>query len=203
MAELIIGIDEVGMGCLAGPVVVAGVVLPEDAEIKGVRDSKKVQPHRRADLDSIIKEQALHWVIARSSAEQIDKSGIATCQMRLMAICAQRCLDRYPDAMVIVDGNKPILELSSSQQRVIPGADDIYQGASAASIIAKLYRDRYMWAVATEFPLYDMHKNSGYGTKVHMTQLRKHGPCPEHRRSFKPVAEAERRKVRRDGGDGS
>jgi len=186
---MIIGIDGCGNGAWCGPLVVAAVALPEDAVIKGVRDSKKVSAYRRADLDPIIRERALHWVIVQSSASQIDQYGLAACENAAMLVCAQRCLERAPGAQVIVDGTRHIRGLKANQ-KAIAKADDLFMAVSAASIIAKLHRDRWMMTLAAEYPLYDLHSCKGYGTKVHGICLRKHGPCPEHRMSYAPVATA-------------
>jgi ribonuclease HII len=104
-----------------------------------------------------------------------------------MQICATRCLNRFPDAIVIVDGTQAIPTINPAKQRVIKGADSKYQSVAAASIIAKVFRDRYMIKVAADYMEFDLHRNMGYGTPVHIRQIGKHGICPEHRQSFEPI----------------
>jgi len=188
--QLIIGIDEVGLGPIAGPVVTAAVVLPKDVEIKGVRDSKKVSENRRLDLIHDIDREALFWVMAESSVKAIDKFGIRACNRACMKWCAKVALHKFPDGLVIVDGTDPVLGVEMSRQRVIIKADDKFQAVSAASIMAKVHRDKYMINASTKFPMYMFHKHKGYLTPDHRAQLNKYGPCPEHRRSFRPVQKA-------------
>jgi len=188
--RLVIGIDEVGLGPIAGPVVTAAVVMYEDQLIKGVRDSKKVSENRRMDLVHDIDKQSLFWVMAQSSSKMIDRYGIRLCNRVCMKWCAKVALSRYPDAMVIVDGVDPILGVPNHRQRVIIKADDKFASVGAASIMAKVFRDKYMVHLSTLWPEYLFHNHKGYGTRDHITQLNKYGPCPEHRRSFGPVKKA-------------
>ena len=185
--RLIIGIDEVGLGPIAGPIVTAAVVLPEDEVIKGVRDSKKVSENRRLDLIHDIDRRSLFWVMAESHSKAIDKYGLRACNRACMKWCAKVALHKFPDALVIVDGTDPVIGVDARQQRVIIRADDKFQAVSAASIMAKVHRDKFMIHLSTKWPMYMFHKHKGYPTPAHKTQLNKYGPCPEHRRSFSPV----------------
>lgn len=185
--RLVIGIDEVGLGPLAGPLVAAAVVMYEDQLIKGVRDSKKVSENRRVDLVHDIDRECLFWVMAQSSSKMVDKYGIRLCNRVCMKWCAKVALSRYPDALVIVDGIDPVLGVPAAHQRVVIKADDKFASVGAASIMAKVFRDKYMVHLSTIWPEYLFHNHYGYPTKDHLAQLRKYGPCPEHRRSYRPV----------------
>lgn len=186
--KMIIGVDEVGLGAMAGPVVTAAVVLPEDYQFAGLRDSKKMSPSDRAWLSNKIKEEALGWVIAGAHSRLIDTSGISRCRWYCMAICANECLKRFPDALVIVDGNQKIAGIPTKIQNAVIKADDKYQAVSAASVIAKVHRDNMMVKLWHRWPQYDWRKNVGYVTKAHKTALRKYGVSPHHRTSYAPVA---------------
>ncbi len=188
----IVGIDEVGRGPLAGPTVVAAVVLPKELVIDGVADSKDLKPHQRVNLIQPIHEQSLHWVIALSGPELIDEHGIARCIKGCMVSCAMRCLERYPEAQVIVDGTDRLPHPVPSNHKAIKGADSTIQAVSAASVLAKVYRDQYMAGLAAAYPAYGFEQHKGYPTLIHRAQLKKFGPCPEHRRSFEPVKQAEK-----------
>jgi ribonuclease HII len=187
---LTIGVDEVGLGPIAGPVVVAAVVFPKRVPVTGLNDSKKLTDRRRRELAPHILEKALHWAIARSSSKQIDKFGIAVCKRACMTAVAQRCLERFPHATVIVDGVDPIPDVDC---RCIIKADATVPAVSAASIIAKVYRDDYMLELAEKYPRYGFEKHMGYGTQYHRRKLVRHGACPEHRRSYEPVKSMEDR----------
>jgi ribonuclease HII len=185
---LIIGADEVGLGALAGPVVTAAVVLPKDMSFDGLRDSKKVTPANREWLSVLIKEQALGWVIAGSDSTLVDRHGVSVCRWHCMAACANECLKRYPEALVIVDGNQTIPGVLRNSQRAIVKADDKYQAVSAASVIAKVHRDHMMVKLWEKFPYYDWKKNAGYGTRLHIQAMNKYGLSPHHRVSYSPCA---------------
>lgn len=187
----IIGIDEVGRGPLAGPTVVAAVILPEELVIEGVADSKELKSHQRVNLIQAIHEQSLHWIIVSSGPRYIDKYGINQCIKGCMVSCAMRCLERFPDAHVIVDGRERLPYPVPVSHEAIPRADSTIQAVSAASVLAKVYRDQYMAGLAAAYPAYGFEQHKGYPTPTHRAQLMKHGPCPEHRRSFGPVALAE------------
>jgi len=185
---LIIGVDEVGLGCIAGPVVTAAVVLPSKLKIPGVKDSKKIKLEgERQRLSINIKEQAEFWCIAISSVDHINEAGIKRCQMACLRGCALLCLELFPDARVIVDGKDTIPGVPWKKQKAIIKADDKFQAVSAASIIAKVHRDRIMVDLWCDYPHYDWKKNAGYPTAAHKTALNKFGVSPLHRRDYKPV----------------
>ena len=186
--KLIIGADEVGLGCIAGPAVTAAVVLPEDKKFVGLKDSKKMKPGDREWMSVKIKEEALGWVIAGSSSKNIDRYGISACRWFCMAMCANECLRRFPDARVIVDGNVTIPGIPKNLQKAVVKADDKFQAVSAASVIAKVHRDHLMIKLWEKYPYYNWKKNAGYGTKEHLAALRKYGVTPQHRKSYGPVA---------------
>lgn len=186
----VIGIDEVGLGPICGPVVVAAVVFPRwqdlsKSPIPGVRDSKKLSENRRAVMDKEIRKHARHWVIAQSNPKTIDKYGIAECKRACMRACAVRCLALYPKAQVIIDGDDPIHGLPNI--RMMVKADDKVAAVGAASIIAKVYRDKYMVKLSYRYPKYGFEKHKGYPTKEHKDALERFGVCPQHRRSYNPI----------------
>lgn len=191
-----IGVDEVGLGSIAGPVVVAAVALKRGVKIEGVRDSKKLSDSVRRSLVPKIKEDSVHWVIAGSSAKAIDKFGLRRCKLACMREAVQRCLDRIDeDYEVIVDGVDPIPGVDNL--RCVVKADDKIVAVSAASVIAKVYRDDYMLKVASKYPGYWFHKHVGYVTQRHLRALDKLGPCPEHRMSTGPLRKTVRNCVTR------
>ena len=182
-ARFVAGVDEVGRGPLAGPVVAAAVILDPDAPIEGLADSKKLTEKRREALDPIIREQALCWALGRAEPEEIDRINIL--QASLLAM--QRAvagLSTQPE-LALVDGNKaPPL---NCQIRTIVGGDAIEPAISAASIIAKVARDREMVELDARYPGYGLAKHKGYPTKQHLEALREVGVSEIHRRSFGPV----------------
>ena len=182
-AEFVAGVDEVGRGPLAGPVVAAAVILDPGRPIEGLADSKKLSEKRREVLDLSIREQALCWALGRAEPEEIDRINIL--QASLLAM--QRAvagLATQPD-LALVDGNKaPQLPC---QIRTIVGGDASEPAISAASIIAKVARDREMVELDIRYPGYGLAKHKGYPTKQHMEALQKLGVTEIHRRSFGPV----------------
>jgi len=182
-AEFIAGIDEVGRGPLAGPVVSAVVIFPKDYCNKRIRDSKKLTPRSREKLFTTIIENAITFSIGCVDAQVIDKINIlkATFESMYRAIDKLRFL---PDH-ILVDGFE-IPGLPIPQTGIIKG-DNLCFSIAAASIVAKVFRDRIMELYDIEFPLYGFSKNKGYGTKYHIETLIKFGPCRIHRRSFNPV----------------
>lgn len=180
---LIAGVDEVGRGPLAGPVVTAAVILPESFDLPGLTDSKKLSSKKRHILAVSIKEQALAWNLAEAAVEEIDKLNILHATMLAM----QRAvlgLSSRPEK-VLVDGNRAP-EFGIPAQAII-GGDGIEASISAASIIAKVARDELMSVYAEAYPYYGFERNSGYPTKQHREALIEHGVTPIHRRSFAPV----------------
>jgi ribonuclease HII len=182
---LIAGVDEAGRGPLAGPVVAAAVILDELNPIQGLADSKKLSPKRREQLFDEIRAKALCCSIALASVEEIDRHNIL--QATLLAM--RRAVEglRLKPSKVLVDGNRlPILDVLA--EAIVKG-DDKIPAISAASILAKVYRDRWCVDYDQQFPQYGFAVHKGYGTAAHLAALREHGACPEHRRSFSPVAE--------------
>ncbi len=176
----IAGVDEVGRGPLAGPVVTAAVILPKDFSLLGVDDSKKLSPKRRDELFDQIKEAALCWAVGRREPQRIDEINIleATKEAMRDAILA---LDIKPDHILIDAVKLPGLDIPQSS--IIHG-DALSVSIAAASIIAKVTRDREMERMAVLYPGYAFESNKGYGTKAHYEGLAALGPCPIHRRTF-------------------
>jgi len=179
------GVDEAGRGPLAGPVVAAAVILDELNPIKGLADSKKLTALRREKLYDEIRAKALCCSIAEASVEEIDRLNIL--QATLLAM--RRAVEglRLKPAKVLVDGNRlPVLDVLA--EAIVKG-DATVPAISAASILAKVYRDRWCAEYDREFPQYGFAAHKGYGTAEHLAALRAHGACPQHRKSFAPVAE--------------
>ena len=178
--DCIAGVDEVGRGPLAGPVVTAAVILPKDFSLIGVDDSKKLSPKRRDELFEQIKEAAVCWAIGRREPDRIDEINIleATKEAMLDAINA---LPVKPDHVLIDAVRLPGLDLP--QTSIIKG-DARSVSIAAASILAKVTRDREMVEMAEKYPGYAFESNKGYGTAAHYEGLRKLGPCPIHRKTF-------------------
>ena len=179
----LVGIDEVGIGCLAGPVVAAAVILDPANPIYGITDSKKISEQRRKALADQVMANAVDWAVGQASVSEIDQHNI----LRASHLAMQRAYgDLKSDAtLVLVDGNKsPYFPVES--KAVIKG-DETVLAIGAASIIAKVFRDGLMEELAKKYPDYDFEKNKGYPTKSHMQTLRAIGPCAQHRNSFAPV----------------
>ena len=191
--ETVCGVDEAGAGPLMGPVYAAAVILPRELDIPGLNDSKKLTEKKREALYEIITAQAAAWSVARVEAAEIDEMDILNARMLAM----QKALDGLtlrPD-LALIDGNRDhgsryAIEIP---HRLIVGGDGKSASIAAASILAKVSRDRY---VSTEldakYPQYQFAKHKGYGTKLHYAMLDEYGPCPEHRRSFLKKWEAKR-----------
>ena len=177
---MIAGTDEVGRGCLAGPVVAAAVILKED--IPGLTDSKKISPKRREFLADLILEKSF-FAYGVVSNNKIDKINILNASLLAM----KRAILNLPikPTMVLVDGiHKPDLDIP---MRAIIGGDSIEEAISASSIIAKVYRDNLMIKYETKYPGFFFKKNKGYGTKEHLDAIKQIGSCKIHRKSFKGV----------------
>ncbi len=183
--QLVAGVDEAGRGPLAGPVVAAAVILC-DGGIAGLDDSKKLSGKRRAVLETEIRARC-HFGIGEASVEEIDAINILQATMLAMHRAVE-ALGLEP-ARVLVDGNR--LPKWRWQAQAVVGGDALHPCISAASIIAKEFRDRLMREAAVAHPHYGWDRNMGYGTKEHLAGLRSHGPSPLHRRSFAPVAQCE------------
>lgn len=181
----IAGVDEVGRGCLAGPVVAAAVILDPNRPIKGLRDSKKLSAKKRDELAQEIKEKALAWSVAAMGPEVIDKINILQATLEAMKAAVGK-LPVEPD-FVQVDGNK-LPKWKWLSEAVVKG-DDKVEWISAASIIAKTTRDAYMCKMAELYPQYGFEHHVGYGTAEHIKALKAYGPTPIHRKTFAPVRE--------------
>ncbi len=181
----IAGVDEVGRGCLAGPVVAAAVILDPNRPIKGLRDSKKLSAKKREELAEEIKEKALAWSVAAMGPEVIDKINILQATLEAMKAAVEK-LPVEPD-FVQVDGNK-LPKWKWLSEAVVKG-DDKVEWISAASIIAKTTRDAYMCKIAKLYPQYGFEHHVGYGTAEHIKALKAYGPTPIHRKTFAPVRE--------------
>jgi ribonuclease HII len=180
---LVAGVDEAGRGPLAGPVIAAAVILDELQPIRGLADSKKLSPKTRERLFDEIRAKALCCCIAEASVEEIDRLNIL--QATLLAM--RRAVEglRLRPHRVLVDGNR-LPTLSVPAEAIVQG-DAKVQAISAASILAKVYRDRLCEQLHERHPQYGFDAHKGYGTQAHMAALREHGACAEHRRSFAPV----------------
>jgi ribonuclease HII len=190
--ELVCGVDEAGAGPLAGDVYAAAVILPRDFTLPYLNDSKKVTPKRRDILFDQIKEGAIAWSVGVATAQEIDELDILNCRMLAMnrAIAG---LSPQPD-FVLVDGNRnhgSKIAIELPNEMVVKG-DSKSASIAAASILAKVSRDRYMEEMAKQYPEYLFEKHKGYGTKLHYEMLDQYGPSPVHRMSFLKSWEARR-----------
>jgi ribonuclease HII len=179
------GIDEAGRGPLAGPVVAASVILPDIFTVSGIDDSKKVSPKKREKLFDEIQQHAIAVGVGIVEPAEIDRINILQASLLAMAISVQN-LDSPPDFLMI-DGT--FLISFDLPQKAIPKGDSLSISIAAASIVAKVTRDRIMKEYAKAYPEFDFAKHKGYPTKAHRQAIRKHGVCPIHRQSFKGVKE--------------
>ncbi len=177
---VVCGCDEAGAGPLAGAVYAAAVILPEEYDLPYLTDSKKVTPKRRERLFDLIQEQAVAWAIASVNEREIDEINILNARMKAMDLAIHQ-LNPVPD-FALIDGNRN--KGISIPNRMVVKGDTLSASISAASILAKVARDRYMLDMATRYPEYKFEQHKGYGTKLHYEMLRKYGPCPIHRLSF-------------------
>jgi len=187
-AVRICGIDEVGRGPLAGPVVSAAVILPKGYRCPGLDDSKKLTASKREELFKVLTENPLVlWSVASIDSEEIDQINILKATWKAM-VQARAGLYPIPD-WTLVDGLR-VPPLGETQTHIVDG-DTLSLSIAAASVIAKVTRDRWMAKLHHFYPDYRFDKHKGYSTEFHLSALRKHGPCPIHRRSFEPVRLAE------------
>jgi len=182
---MLAGVDEVGRGPLAGPVVTAAVILSPDDPMWGqYRDSKKISEKKRIRFYHHIRKHAVAYSIGHATVVEIDHINILHATMLAM----RRAVDglTIKPSNVLVDGNR-VPDMACPVEAVI-GGDDSVQEIAAASIVAKVVRDRLMRKIGAKFPVYGFAAHKGYGTKVHLEALRDHGPCEWHRQSFAPVS---------------
>lgn len=181
---LIAGTDEVGRGCLAGPVVAAACVLDLDKPLPpGLDDSKKLTAKRRAEIAEYLKQNALAYAIGQVEADEIDRINILQATRKAMRL-AVGALGPTPD-FLLIDALQ-LKEITLPQKAIIRG-DSISASIAAASVLAKTYRDELMRGHGLRFPQYGFHAHVGYGTKAHFAALRAFGPCPLHRKTFRGV----------------
>jgi len=175
------GIDEVGRGCLAGPVVAAAVILPKDFDYDIVKDSKKLSEKRRKEAYELIKEHAIDYSISFVSAKDIDNINIGKATMAAMNKCVEK-LETKPEHLLI-DGN--VFEnCSDIPYTCVVKGDNTYYSIAAASILAKVTRDEYMIEKSKDYKLYQWESNKGYGSKFHRDAIKEHGISKYHRRTF-------------------
>ena len=178
------GVDEAGAGPLAGPVYAAAVILPLDLELPYLNDSKQVTPRRRDALFDAIREQAVAWSVASVSEQEIDELDILNARIRAMELAIEGL--EPPADFSLVDGNRDHgsrCAISLAHETIV-GGDGQSASIAAASILAKVSRDRYMEEMARLYPHYEFQRHKGYPTRRHYELLRQYGPCPIHRRSF-------------------
>jgi ribonuclease HII len=178
--NLLCGVDEAGRGPLAGPVCAAAVILPKELVIPGLNDSKKLSDKRRRELYDIITQQAVSYGIAFATAEEIDEINILQATFLAMER-AMAQLDPKPE-LALIDGNRA-KDFGLPVQTIVKG-DSLSASIAAASILAKVTRDRYMEELAAQYPQYGFEVHKGYPTKRHYAAIAEFGPCPAHRRTF-------------------
>lgn len=177
------GVDEAGRGCLAGPVVAAAVILPETYDLPGLTDSKKLTEKKRFALEPEVKAQAIAWGIGVGWPEEIDSINIL--QSTLKSMCRAVDALKLQPCFLAIDGNQAV-PFDIPQQSVV-GGDGKVPAISAASILAKTFRDRLMTKLDVRYPGYGFAVHKGYGTKVHLEAIRRLGPCRMHRMTFRGV----------------
>ncbi len=184
-ATLIAGVDEVGRGALFGPVVAAAVILPPDCRIRGLRDSKQLLPEDRERLAAIVEKKAIAFAIEEVCNRTIDRVNIYQATRIAMTAAVARLVPAADH--LLIDAMR--LDHPCAQTSIIYG-DSLSISIAAASVVAKVYRDRRMCELDRQFPAYGLASHKGYATPAHRAALEKHGPCELHRRSFAPVAQS-------------
>ena len=174
------GCDEAGRGCLAGPVVAGAVILKPGFDMPELDDSKKLTEKKREALFDVICREAVAYAVASVDEKTIDEINILRARMRAMDE-AIKALSPAPE-LALIDGNRT--QGIDGNTRAVIGGDGIYSCIAAASVLAKVSRDRYMYALAEKYPQYAFDKHKGYGTKLHYERLAQFGPCPAHRLTF-------------------
>ena len=178
------GCDEVGRGCIAGPVVAASVILPNDYSSESIKDSKTISPKKRILIEKEIKSSAIAWSVSEIDNKRIDKENILNASISAMHAALENL--RVTPKYIIVDGNK-FKKYKDIEHRCIIKGDSKYLSIAAASIIAKNYRDQLMKKLSEKHNQYDWHKNFGYPTKSHRDAIKKFGITELHRKSFKLI----------------
>ena len=184
-ATMIAGVDEVGRGALFGPVVAAAVILPENTRINGLRDSKQLFPEQRERLAVIVERKAIAIAIEEVDHETIDRVNIYQATRIAMTAAVRRLIPAADH--LLIDALR--LDHPCAQTSIIYG-DSLSISIAAASVVAKVYRDRRMCEFALEYPQYGLASHKGYSTPEHIAALLRHGPCALHRRTFRPVAQS-------------
>lgn len=182
----IAGVDEAGRGPLAGPVVAAAVILPDDFPTSGLKDSKILRVKERNYFAALIRARAITYATAMIGSREIDELNIFQATLKAMAMAVNQLLV-IPEK-ILVDGNRTIPELNLPQEALIKG-DTFHPAIICAGILAKVTRDRWMLQMHRKYPHYGFRSHKGYGTSSHLKALRAHGPCAIHRFSFTPVRE--------------
>ena len=192
----VIGTEEAGRGCLAGPVQAAALALPVDRRIRDVDDSKTLTAEIRSTLETIVQAEAMAWSVTEAPAEEVDRINVLQASLASMTRAVSEVWEQImaagvsPDkVLVIVDGPYILPSWSACPQRAVVGGDALSVAVAGASILAKVRRDRYMDALAGEYPGYGWERNKGYGTREHRDALETLGVTPHHRRTFSPVKE--------------
>jgi ribonuclease HII len=187
MQGAVAGVDEVGRGCLFGPVVAAAVILPVDAlsilMVDNIKDSKKLSSSRRTKMAAKITTLALDWRIGYATTAEIDEINIL--QATLLAMKRAVMKLKIKPELCLIDGNQLVKDLPIPQETIVKG-DEKSLNIAAASIMAKVWRDDLVQRLALKYPLYDLENNKGYGSQRHLLALQKYGSSPLHRRSFRP-----------------
>lgn len=185
---IVAGIDEAGRGPLAGPVTAGAVVLPDDYRHDVLNDSKKLSEKQRETIYvELTTDERVFWSAASVEPEEIDRINILRATWRAMGKAFQQ-LSRSAD-VALIDG-RPVRDFPGQHRALVKG-DSLSLSIAAASVIAKVHRDRLMVEYASHYPEYGFERHKGYGTAWHLAALRRHGPCPIHRRSFAPVSQLE------------
>lgn len=188
---VIVGCDEVGWGCLAGPLVVCGVRAPTDWTLEGLNDSKKLSVKRREimsqKLEKLIAEGTIAWALVEKSNTEIDQFGAGPTRKAAFVEVFHQLYQ--PDCLIIVDGNMKFdkLGVDAYDIKSLPKADALIPQVMAASILAKVYRDSKMHLLHKQYPMYGWDSNVGYGAAAHLEAIAKYGPCPLHRMSYAPL----------------
>ena len=180
---VVAGVDEAGRGPLAGPVVVAAVVLNPDRPIDGLEDSKKLNEKRREELFALIMDRSLAWAVVEIEPAEIDRINILQATLLGMKQAVEQL--HPPPSLALIDGNQAP-DLKCTVRTIVRG-DSLEPAISAASILAKVTRDRLMKKLHIDYPDYGFDRHKGYPTADHLARLARYGPCPIHRKSFTPV----------------